>query len=902
MWWSHRPHRTKRAFQLGIHRVEAVRQQVDEELRFHFDQRIEALMARGLSRAAAEAQAFERFGPLESGRRELMQAAHAREETLIMRERLDLLRSDLAYVVRRLTRAPGIAITVVLTFALGIGTNATVFGVIDRLLLRPPPHVVDPDRLFYLSYAAEDEPDSVARRSFSYPGYRAIRDGGSGFAHVGVMSNPVEIPIGRGERANSALGQLVNAGYFAALGIRPVLGRLLETSDDVEPAGEKVVVISYAIWQRAFGGDPSVIGRMVDLGPRSYTIVGVTPRGFAGLGLVGIDLWIPVAAADGLRSLGQNWASSTGTWLRLIARPRPTVTPEQAAMAPTHAFREALPPTWASRNARIVARPVARNERAFGEREDVRVPMLVSAVSLVVLLVACVNVTNLLLVHGLRHERETAIRLALGVTRGRLVGQLVAESLILCAAGAVSALVMVQWGGAAFRSIMFPGLGTTDAMIDLRLIAYIVIVALPLALLTGLLPALQAGRTNLLRTMGSGDRAGTNRSRVRAGLLVAQAAMAVILLIGSGLFTRSLGNVAAIDLGFDPQRLLMGRMQLRTAGFGASEAEQIFMRIEQRVAAMPGVASVSLSLTVPFWSTYGSGFNVPGVSSPIRGSAVLNAVGPDYFEAMGTRIVSGRAFTVTDFAAAAPVVIIDELTARRYWPDGDAVGRCVKLGADTTPCVTIVGVAEYVRLQTVATPGDGVQVYVPLTQTAWPQRVLMVRTVADASPALVALVARTMQTAAPNLPHADVRAMKDVPDLAAELRPWRLGATMFLLFGVLALLLAIIGLYGVVMHGVTLRAHEMGVRIALGANKRSIIGLTLWHGLRPAAAGAAIGAVIALLMAPLLRPLLFETSPRDATTFALALSALLASAAAACLIPAWRASCADPLLVMRNER
>ena len=901
------PPRVRRAFRLAIRRRDLTGSDVEAEIRFHLDARVDALVASGMPRHEAEAEAQRRFGPMSDARRELLTVAHRRDRTLTWLERLDAMRYELTHVMRRLRRSPGITITVMLTFALGIGVNAMMFDVVDRLLFRDPPHVRDLRGLAMISYRREGDPAERFGRSFSYTAFKAIRDAGT-LGTVAAASLTVELPLGRGADATRASVMFVSASYFETLGVTPGLGRFFTSDEDLEPAGSPVAVISRELWQRQFGERPDILGKPIDLGRGSFTIVGVAPAAFRGLGLTPIDVWLPVTTSGAFAGAGPGvFAGPTAEWLRLIARVPAGVNVAPLAASLTNAYRATRTANTRGPARSIVIRSVPRNERAFGELEDVRVPALVWAGSVLVLLMACVNVANLLIAQSTRRGRETAVRLSLGVSRSRLIGQHLLEPMVLCAAGAVAAALVVNYGGGILRATMFAGVREADPTIDGRLVAYIACVAAAAGILAGALPAFRSTRTSLASALRTGQREGGGRgARIRTALTVAQATLSLLLLVGTGLFMLSLRNVSAIPMGMDTDRLLFARMNLRGAGYEPGQVDALFARMEQRLRTTPGIENASVAVTVPFWSTYGTSLALPGRDSAeiaSLGSPYDNAVSPSYFATLGTRILRGRAFDANDRSTSARVAIVDETLARRYWPGRDPVGECVQIGGPSAPCTTVVGVVENVRQENITTEGRYFQLYVPLAQAreSMTLRLMVVRP-SEAVPARAAeLVRRTMQETEPNLPYASVEPFAEIPDLAGELRPWRLAGAMFGAFGVLALVLAAIGLYGVVAQGVSQRFHEMGVRMALGATTSRIMLLVLGQGLRPVFVGAGIGWIVALAAGSFVQAFLFRVSPRDPVVLATVTATLGVAGVLACLLPALRAVRVDPATALRHD-
>jgi predicted permease len=897
----------RRFFRLAVWRTRLRAREVDDEIRFHLEQRA-AQLAReqGLTPAEARAEALRLFGGLNEARPRLMAAAREREAHMRRGELLDSVRQDVTYAVRQLRRSPGFALAAVITLALGIGANATMFGVIDRLLLRPPAHVVDPARVMYLSYVRTFDGRTDDQEAFSYPLYRDLRETRA-FEHVAAYSR-TSLALGRGPDARRVRAMRVSANYFMTLGVRPALGRLFVAEDDGNPVAPTVAVLGYGFWQSHFGGDAGVLGRSLPLGDGRYTIIGVAPERFVGLGQSAVDLWIPLTAGVDAEDL-VNWNKGRQAfWLRVIGRLRPGVTPAAAradASATLRAGdeRAGVSPTWiAERNPRI-ALISALPRRARANDPDAKVSLLLGAVSLLVLLLACANVANLLLARGIRRRREIAVRLALGIGRRRLLRLLVLESLVLAALGGVAAVVVAKWGGELVRRVLFAGIDWVDSPVDARVLAYTALAALATGLLAGLAPALQASNPELTGALKEGAREGrVHRSRGRRALLLVQAALTVVLLVGTGLFVRSLRRIEALPLGMDVDRVLVATVSLSGTSYKPAEIRDIYRRLEEAARAMPGVRSAAIGTSLPFSTAWSEEVRVPGRDSlPLTksGGPYFNAVSPDFFDAIGTRVLRGRGFTAADRGGRQRVAVVNETLARLWWPNESPLGKCMKVGGDTMPCAEIVGVVENARRFQVL-EDESVQFFIPIEHAPSDLRpgALFVRPTGDPA-ALLGPLRRVLQSAVPNLPYVSVEPFRD--QVSPQTRSWRLGATMFGAFGLLALVLAAVGLYGVLAYDVNQRMHEMGVRVALGAQGRDVSRLVVGEGLRIVVLGGAMGFGIAVAAGRFVKPLLFQTSPQEPAVFVVVGVVVLVVALLATVIPAWRAGRVDPVVALRVE-
>ena len=899
--------RVRRLFRLAVRRPERAAAEMDDEIRFHLDMRVAQLVARGWSREAAAAEAQRLFGPLPEMRRSLQAAARRREEILTMSDAVAALRQDVGYAFRQIRRSPGLSAAVVATFALGIGANATMFGIIDRLLLRPPAHVAAPEALYRVEMNKRWRSEEYMTSSFSYPAYADVRDRVPAFTSVAMHTYGTPMSLGLGADARKVTGMLVSGTYFGTLGATTAVGRPILPSDDVLPNGSPVAVIGHGLWEREFGGERSAIGRTIEIAGREFTIIGVAPKGFVGISSRPIDVWIPVSAGDGLRFAGKNWATDrTSTWMWVVGRLRPGVSAAVAEAQLTAVYR-----TGESTAGKVdsTSRAQATSVLPSRQRElspERRVAGLLGAVALLVLLIACANVANLLLVRAFARRREVAVRLALGISRTRLVRQLVTESVLLATAGGVAAFAVVQWGSAVVQRMILSEFAWPDTPIDARVFAFTSVATLLVGLVTGLIPALQGSAPDLARTLREGTRgSGFGRSRTRSVLLLIQAAVSVVLLVGTGLFVRSLIAVHGVPLGVDVNRLLIATTDLRSVGIDSMAADDYFTRVLDATSRMPGVASAALADAAPFgeWSM-GTDLVVPGRDSLPQHteSPYASRVSTNYFATVGTRILRGRGFDDADaHPNAAPVIIVNEAIERWLWPGRSAIGQCVHVKTRESPCAEVVGIAANTHRSSIAQDAEPLQVYLPLRDGEGDSRarMLVVRPASGDPAALIEPVRRVMQTAVAGVPFANVRPMRATLD--GELRPWELGATMFAAFGFLALVLSSLGLYSVVAYTVAQRMHEMGVRVALGAQIADIRRLVLAQGLRLAALGVALGTIVALLSGRFVASLLFQTSAKDPVVYAVAITLLLAVATVASLVPARRAVRADPLVALRSE-
>ncbi len=806
---------------------------------------------------------------------------------------MDTLLQDLRYAVRTFVRKPGLAFAAVVCLALGIGANATIFGVVDTLLFRPPAHVQDPERVVRLYFRKHFPSFGTTTSSITgYPLYTLIRDSARAFDAVAAFTYSQNASLGRGADARRVQLVLASASYFPLLGVRPALGRFYLADED-RAGGPSVAVLGYGFWRRAFGGDSSILGRQLQLGRGSYAVVGVAPERFTGVNLQDVDVWVPLTAAPEL--MGAEYLNRGSYFLQIIGRLGPGGT-EAAEREATLAFRAEDAYSRGDSTAVALLGPV-QHARGPEMSQNAKVSIWLAAVAVIVLLVACANVANLLLARAMQRQREIAVRLAMGAAWLRLARQLVTESLLLAVAGGGAALLVTLWAGPVIRAFLLPGMAAVAAAVDGRVLLFTGAVALLTGFLAGVVPALQVGRADLTPALKAGAGEGRyRRSRLRSALLVGQVALTVMLIVGAGLFARSLRNVEGQDFGFDPAHTLVATMDLRAAGYRPAEINQLNLQMLARLEGLPGVEAAAATVGHPFgWAT-ACWVSVPGRDSIPQlktGGPYCQRVTPGYFAAMGTP-VRGRSFTSAD--RGAPVAIVNETMARLLWPGATAIGKCFV--ADDKRCAEIVGVVPDARRFN-AVEGVSMHFYVPFTDDSSVFiTALMVR--ARGRPEdLVAPVRAAMRETAANLPFAQVTPIADL--VAPSTRPWRLGSTMFGAFALLALVLAAVGLYGVLSYTVAQRTNEIGIRFALGAQRRDVLRLMVGQGMQLAALGAVIGALGALAAGRVLSSLLYGVSPRDGVVLGVAVLLPIIVAAVASYLPARRASKVDPVVALRAE-
>jgi predicted permease len=809
---------------------------------------------------------------------------------------------DLRHAIRGLIKTPAFTLGVVITLALGIGINAVMFGVVDTLFLRAPGGVANPDgivRVYYNHHGSTF--GDYTNSGGSFPTYVDLRDGVPGFEQVSAYTTR-KLGLGRGTAAIQVNAAVTSSQFFPMLGLHPSLGRFFTEAED-RLGGDRVAVLTWRFWQRQFGGDPAIIGRALPIGKGSYTVIGVAARDFTGIDLAATDLILPIRpAAEGDVAAAEAIGSRNWQWMSTVARVRHGVLPATAAAEATVAYRRGVSQGKRKDSITVVALGAIQESRGPGTTSDAKVALWIGIVASIVLLIVCANVANLLLARGVARRRELAVRASLGAGRGGLIRALLTESLVLACVGGAAAVVLAIWGGSAARGILLPDLSPDVALVDGRMLLFTAAAVLLTTVLTGIVPAIQATRTDLVSAFKSGGHGTTGQgSATRSGLLVAQIALTLVLLVGAGLFVRSLRKVQGIDLGFDADRVLRVTMDLHGAGISDTAANEIYLRLLDRFQLIPGVERAAASMGTPFDNSYAQSLRAEGVDSipsVNTGGPYYQAVTPEYLATMGTRVERGRDFTAGDVAGASPVAIVGQSFARLVWPAQDAIGKCLYLGHDTTTtCTRVVGIAADAKRGEV-TETESLLYYLPFAQHINPEvNGVFVRMRPGARGVAGALLRETRGVG--TLPFATIESIAD--QVAPQLRSWRLGAQAFTAFGLLALLIAATGIFAVLSYGVSQRTKEIGVRVALGAQSAHVVRMIVGQGLRAALIGTVLGAIGALALGRAIASLLYQVPPADPAVFGGVVVTLLTVALVAAYIPARRAARIAPMIALRSE-
>lgn len=898
----------RRLFRLDNDRAD-VERAVDDELQFHFELAVRDLMAKGAGESDARRQAEQRFGDVERTRNGLREIDRARVKESRRIEWWSNVAQDLRYAIRGMARKPGFAIAVVVILALGIGANATMFGVVDQLLLRAPAHLMNADRVQRLYMATTDNKKEFFGSSSSYHRFRDLTDSAKSIDAAVALWN-VTLAIGN-EGASEHVVTYASPKFWSLFDIRPVIGRFYSADEDNPTRPTNVAVLNYGYWQNTYGGRTDVLGKIIRIGPLDYTIIGVAPAGFAGLSRRMPAAFIPLSsgATGSFPGNGRvRWYESYGfSWLQIVVRRKPEASLDAATTELSAAFRRSYDAMRAANPANTpaeIARPhvvvaPVQSERGPNQSTDVKVAIWLVGVALIVLIVACANVSNLMLARALRRQREIAVRLALGISRQRLLAQLLVESTLLALLGGVAGLLVTEWGGRILRATLLPDVAWANTLSDSRTLLFTFSVALVVGVLTGLLPAVRSGQTSLSSALKAGSREGTHqRSRMRSTLLVMQAALSVVLLVGAGLFVRSLRNAQSMHLGFDANQILLVERKTRDIETD-NKRDHIALDEMLRVAKeIPGVQNAAAGAMVPFMSSWDEELFVAGIDSVSkRGHFLIQVASPEYFETMGTRIVRGRTLTAEDQRGTEPVMVVSQSMANALWPNADALTKCVRISADTLPCRRVVGIAEDIHWEHLTHTTES-QLYLPRTQFDMGRGVLFVRMKAPSINSRETVRA-AIQKAMPGTSYVTVQSMSELLD--DEVRSWQLGATMFALFGGLALIVASIGLYSVISYSVAQRTQEMGVRLALGARGGDVIRMIMRQSVGLSLFAVLLGVGVSLLASQWIKPLLFETSAYDPAVYGGVTVVLIVVAIVAALAPAIRASRVDASIALRSD-
>ena len=878
----------------NLFRSDDLSRDIDREMEFHISERIDDLVARGMNVGAARYEARRKFGNYGS------QKERTRERDIFTT--IDTLIADLRYTFRALRAAPGFAAVAILSLGLGIGANTAIFTLIDAVMLRSLP-VERPHELVVVKRYNDTY--------FTNPLWEAIRDRQDVFSRIAAFAG-TQFNLADAGEVRMVASSWVSGDFFAMLGVQPALGRLLTKSDDFRgcPA---VAVISDAFWRSEFGANQNVLGKTLSLRGQPFTVVGVADEGFPGVEVGrATHVYAPLCSSA---LMGTNLDARSSWYLNIMGRPKPGITVEQISaqlgvLAPGIA-EATLPQNWSAESIADYRKMTLSAQPGAGGLSDLRSQYskalwVLMAVVAVVQLIACANVANLLLARAAAREREMAVRLALGAGRKRLVRQLLTESLVLSSLGAIVGVLLASWGTRLLVAMMSTSRRgvSLDLSVDLRVLAFTMAVAMATGILFGLAPAWRAGRVEPQSAMKAHGR-GVAHSRLALGksLVVAQIALSLVLVAGAGLLLGSWRRLTTVDTGFRREGVLLVRVNARAANFADSARGPMFRDLLTRLRGMSGVVSASASEITPIGNTsWNDLVKVDGYTPKSSEDAVvwMNEVSDGYFATLGGAIVAGRDFDPRDVPTSPTVAIVTETMARRFFGGASPIGRRfrVQQGAKDGPPVEIVGVVKDMKYQTLREVDTPVA-FLAQSQNATPANVLtfQIRVANDPAAAVPTIRAMLMQMN----PRFSLEFVTLEQQVSESLTLPRTLAALSGFFGALALLLATIGLYGIMSYSVARRRNEIGVRIALGAAQARVVRMVLAEVGRMVVAGVAIGAGLALVTAKLVSAFLYGVKPSDPTTLAAAALTLMAVGLAAATLPAWRAARLDPVNALRED-
>jgi putative ABC transport system permease protein len=855
-------------------------------LRFHLD--LDAMQERDVGRARR------RFGNLTWYREEMRRIAGIPV--------LDVLRQDAASAWRANLRSPATTLLIIGLLALGVGANAAAFVVLDRLYLRPPDGLSEPFgvRRIWVEYTRTGDGVPFTDQPMSYPVYQAIAAASGDSTRLAVFEMEDGVRFGAGRAVRRIHAVYASAGYFPVLGVRSALGRFYSADEDRFGSAAPVVVVSDAFWRRELGGDALALGRTVLLDGHPLTVIGVAAAGFAGLDLQPADVWLPFAAQKQPRWMKEPWwESGQMTSFRAVWRPAAAGAEGAFEARATQLVRQTnrrTSPTYPDTLMRVYAGSIISARGPGRPGQELVIASRLSAVTGIVLLIACANVINLLLARAVTRRREIAVRLALGVSRGRLARLFVMEGLLLASAAAAAALVVGWWTGALLRAALMPDIAWRTPALDGRVVAFTVVIALGAGLIAGIVPAPQTGHPDLTTALKGGWRDPLSHpGRLRRALAATQAALSVVLLVGAALFVRSLRNVEGVDLGYDTDRLVFAGVTFEEGATPTAAVADAKLRdVADAIAHLPGVESVARAAIEPMWGFSTTRFFIGADSEssfPGR-EPTFSSVSPEYFRTTGLGILRGRTF-----AAGGQEVVVNDAMAALYWRGRDPIGECIHPSTRQGPCYAVVGVVANAHRDRVIEGEPAPMFYLNPQSLGNGTVIVRVRTARD-----IGRVAPEIRRALiASFPAGDpwVHAMTD--ELARQYRPWRLGASLFSALGVLALIVAVVGIYSTTAYGVSQRTHEFGIRAALGARLGDVLRLVVGEGIRTVVLGVLVGVGLALAAGQLVSSMLYGIAPDDPATMAAASAVLLAVSVLAALFPAWRAARVEPVEALRAE-
>jgi macrolide transport system ATP-binding/permease protein len=812
---------------------------------------------------------------------------------------METLFRDIHYGIRSLLKRPGFTAVAVITLALGIGVNTSIFTLFYSLALRPLP-VKDASEIVNVYQTFEGQSPRRVEGNMallSYPEYLSYRDETQAFSGlIAYADAPLTLSGDEGEKV---YGLLVSDNYFSVLGAQTLLGRSLMPGECQTTGQCPLAVVSYRFWQRRFGSEPGLVGKTLTLNRQRFTVVGITAPDFRGTEMTLPDVWIPLLMQPALKPGIDFIALPDCSWLNVVGRLQKGVSLRQAqaelALLATQADREYT-------NRKTTVDVVSGAYLNFPEARSRGIPIVeivMLAVGLV-LLIACANVSNLLLARAATRKKEIAVRLALGASRGRLIRQLLTESLLLAVCGGAAGLLVAYWLPPILLSVVPETGADVNFSPNLTVLAYAFVISMITGVIFGLAPALQATKLNLTSALqGTAVSPRFSSSRLRSALVVTQVAVSLVLLISAGLLLRSLQRAQATDRGFDPVQVLALSLDTTAQGYDSPRTVELYRQLTERLAAMPGVKSVGLASAIPFAGTQFTGIEIEDPGTKLAGRSFqvnVNVVSPSYFQTLGIPLLRGRQFSGQEVTGSQSVAVVSKAMTDRFWPNQDPIGKHFK---DNSSSYEIIGVASDISSIDLA-EHDGPLVYLPAQierQTDKGGLTVLLKT--GGNPSVLAGTARDVVRSLDKNLVVSVKQLEE--NLDSKLQPARTGAMFSGALSLLALLLAATGIYGVMAYFVTERTREIGIRVALGAQTSDVLKLVVRNGMRLALIGVVIGLTGSFALARLMSSFLLGVAPTDALTFAVVSVGLIAIALVACYIPARRATKVDPLVALRYE-
>lgn len=883
-------------------------EELAEEMRLHLELRAAANRKAGMTVSAAQSAARRRFGNQTRLRME------SRDAWGFMR--LEGFVDDGRYAFRSLLRSPVFTASVVLTLALGIGANTALFTILDRFFLQEPGGLNDAHQTRRVLLHRLDRPHGTRQvvTNFSYPEYRDVVNAmPSGFHAAAYFTDP-NVRLGADRHGSQGVVSYVVDDYFGLLGVHPAAGRLLTGEECATRVLSPVAVISYGVWRSRFGLAPDIVGKQVEVGSHRYTVVGVAAEDFAGVDLNATDVWVP------RNTLGSwdDWTpdrAETGMMVILQLLVRSPAVPGADAEGENIVATALRESGWVRDSTATATFESLRTAVNLGlQGTEARMSLRLAGVAFLILLIACANVANLLLVRTMQRHREIATRIALGVSRSRLMSQALTESILLAVIGGVAAFLSSAWLTPVLSAALLPQVQWKVVGVGPGTFVFAALLIVLTGLATGIVPALHAGRPDLYRSLhGNPGGPASYRMGVRPVLLAAQVALSVLLLASAALVVRSFRNVNAIDTGYETRRLAYAEV-FPDMSFSKRDAEvyrsigAILPEVAERIARVPGVEGTALAERSPLHGFFFEPVFLPGRDSTPRlnnNPPLTHVVSPGFFSVAGMRVLDGRALRQADSEGAAPVVVVNASMARTFWPGERALGKCIIVTSRDGACRIVVGVvsdAHYVGVF----DQPAMQFYMTFAQAdtaiqsggIYPGAIL-IRTQPDRLESAAAGARAVFESMTGTLGTPKVQTMPDA--LAPIQHPWRLAAELFAGAALLGLLVAAVGIYGTIAYSVSLQRHEMGVRIALGAQRSEILGRVVASGLRVVGIGVIIGMTFVLALGKLIASMLYGTTPRDPAALVVVSATILVVAIAACAVPAWRAAQVDPVTLLRSE-